>query len=98
ARVQDTGCPGQDLQSSQLESGSMKRREAIASAPGKCILFGEHAVVHGKKAVAASLSDLRMVVHVHVTEEPQICLSLPDLRNDAGGPLGLKLPMHAFES
>ena len=34
----------------------------VASAPGKVILFGEHAVVHGVTAVAAALSDLRIVV------------------------------------
>ena len=35
-----------------------------ASAPGKVILFGEHAVVYGTKAIAASLSDLRVVVDI----------------------------------
>ncbi len=34
----------------------------IVSAPGKVILFGEHAVVHGKAAVATAASDLRVVV------------------------------------
>lgn len=33
-----------------------------ASAPGKAILFGEQAVVHGATAIAAALSDLRIEV------------------------------------
>lgn len=37
---------------------------SIASAPGKVILFGEHAVVYGVTAIAAALSDLRIIVQV----------------------------------
>ena len=35
-----------------------------ASAPGKLILFGEHAVVYNKTAVASCLSDLRVFASV----------------------------------
>ncbi|KAI1328833.1 mevalonate kinase [Xylariaceae sp. FL0255] len=35
----------------------------MVSAPGKVIVFGEHAVVHGKAAIAASIS-LRSYLHV----------------------------------
>lgn len=38
--------------------------KAKASAPGKVILFGEHAVVYGVTAIAAALSDLRIVVDI----------------------------------
>ena len=41
---------------------SMASYSVRASAPGKVILFGEHAVVHGVTAIAAALSDLRIFV------------------------------------
>jgi len=37
-------------------------QRSVATAPGKAIIFGEHAVVYGTTAVAASLSELRISV------------------------------------
>jgi mevalonate kinase len=50
-----------------------------ASAPGKVILFGEHAVVYGKQAIAASLSDLRIWVKVTPNDTRQLRVQMPDL-------------------
>jgi len=42
-----------------------------ASAPGKCILFGEHAVVYGQPAVAVAI-DQRMVVSIENNDDWRI--------------------------
>jgi len=56
-----------------------KLGEVFVSAPGKVILFGEHAVVHGKPAVAAALSSLRTVGHFYESAEEGVHLELTDL-------------------
>ncbi|CDU22517.1 related to cystathionine beta-lyase [Sporisorium scitamineum] len=50
----------------------------VVSAPGKVILFGEHAVVHGVTAVAGSVA-LRCYASVTPREDGKISLDLPDL-------------------
>ncbi|RUS20310.1 ribosomal protein S5 domain 2-type protein [Endogone sp. FLAS-F59071] len=53
----------------------------IVSAPGKVILFGEHAVVHGKTAIAASLG-LRTYLFLEPRTDDAIQLILPDVGLD----------------
>ena len=45
--------------------------KSIASAPGKIILFGEHFVVHGTKAILAAI-DKRVTVTTTFTENKTI--------------------------
>ena len=52
---------------------------ASASAPGKIILFGEHAVVYGRPAIAAPLSDVRATATIRPTLRGGVILSAPDL-------------------
>ncbi|KAF2456665.1 ribosomal protein S5 domain 2-type protein [Lineolata rhizophorae] len=55
----------------------------MVSAPGKVIVFGEHAVVHGKTAIAAAIS-LRSYLHVSFLSKSHRTVSLrfPDIELD----------------
>lgn len=50
-----------------------------ASAPGKIILFGEHAVVYGRPAIAAPLTHVRAEATVESKVDSGIFLIAPDL-------------------
>ena len=75
---------------------------STASAPGKLILFGEHAVVYGHTAVAVALSSMRVAVHIalrpsHNTEPTDgthdvLEATLHDLPSTSGGSAA---PVHA---
>lgn len=56
----------------------MQVTEIFVSAPGKAILHGEHAVVHGKVALAVSLN-LRTYLQLKATNTGKVCINLPNI-------------------
>lgn len=53
-----------------------------ATAPGKIILFGEHAVVYGQPAIAAPVSQVRATAVIQNSSSPGIHLIAPDLNSN----------------
>jgi mevalonate kinase len=51
-----------------------------ATAPGKVILFGEHAVVYGRPAIAAPVSQVRATAVITPSPDDDIHLIAPDLQ------------------
>lgn len=97
------GSSGQPKDSNGLRSPSISRKQSspmapafMVSAPGKVIVFGEHAVVHGKAAMAASIS-LRSYLLVTTLSKSQrtITLVFPDVGLDHTWNID-DLPWHVF--
>ena len=57
-----------------------------ATAPGKIILFGEHAVVYGRPAIAAPVSQIRAKAVVSDNPGGGVRLMAPDIGTDGGKP------------
>lgn len=68
----DTGNPKRAM---GKRSSSPMAPAFMVSAPGKVIVFGEHAVVHGKAAMAAAIS-LRSYLHVTTLSKSQRTITL----------------------
>lgn len=56
--------------------------QTIASAPGKVILCGEHAVVYGYPAIAAPVTQVRATATVSDSDLPGVRLLAPDIGRD----------------
>ena len=56
----------------------------VASAPAKIILFGEHAVVYGRPAIAVPISQVRAEAIVEDGQQTGIRLKAPDLGREYG--------------
>ncbi|KNE69615.1 mevalonate kinase [Allomyces macrogynus ATCC 38327] len=67
--------------------GDTKIVPVLASAPGKAILFGEHAVVYGKTAIATAV-DLRSYVLLYPTPSARaVTIVFPDIQFRVAVPL-----------
>ena len=56
----------------------LNSNHVTASAPGKTILFGEHAVVYGKPAIAAAV-DRRAYVKIEKREDTRTHVNVEEL-------------------
>jgi mevalonate kinase len=68
--------------SSSSYSSFILHPSSFASAPGKVILFGEHAVVYGRPAIAAPVTQVRATALVENSSERGIRIIAPDLEAD----------------
>lgn len=61
-----------------MQNSNISVEKLVLSAPGKVILHGDHAVVHGKRGVAVSL-DLRTTLTLTANND-RLSLDLPDVK------------------
>ncbi len=60
----------------------MNSQRVVCSAPGKIILFGEHAVVYGRPAIAAPVVQVRTEVIIERTHDASVRIVSSGIRHD----------------
>ncbi|GAA5907493.1 hypothetical protein JCM8208_001393 [Rhodotorula glutinis] len=79
----------------RVTAGRPQVERVMTSAPGKVILFGEHAVVHGVTAIAGAI-DLRCYCLAEARSDGQLSIDLPDLGYSQSWDLST-LPWHLVD-
>ena len=54
------------------------KRVVKVSAPGKLMLFGEHAVIYNRPCIVTAV-DQRITTKIRITERRNICIDAPDV-------------------
>jgi mevalonate kinase len=79
-----------DVRSDRLQP-QLQTQPVVATAPGKAIIFGEHAVVYGRPAIAVPVTDVQATAEI-IAGEPGsgLWLVAADLPAPDGGPGGYR--------